>query len=175
MSKMQTSKYMGAGLLIFLLFCMDAGINLANAQETDVNSPPLAVLKLEGNGLDYIELFAKDGHTERITRPNQTIELPPGEYRLKQVRLKGGYTYYNRGTPGYTWTTVTADMPATMKVGAPLIPTVKVQREGRILRFSYELRGEGGETYTVGDRSKPPTFAVYKGKRQVASGQFEFG
>ena len=175
MSNSQINECRCTPLVGFVLFCLWATIGLCDAQETGTKDAPLGVLKLEGSNLDYIELFAKDGHTERITRPNQTIELPPGKYRLQQVRLKGGYTYYNRGTPGYTWTTVAADMPATMKVGAPLIPTVKVQREGRILRFSYELRGEGGETYTGGDRSKPPTFAVYKGKRQVASGQFEFG
>ena len=164
-----------ASLLVLLFFCMDAGINLCNAQETDVKSPPLGVLKLEGSSLDYIELFAKDGHAERITRPEETVKLPPGEYRLQEVRLRGGYTYYNRGIPRYTWTTVAADKPATLKVGAPLVPTLRVQRQGRILQLSYELRGSGGETYTGGDRSKPPTFAVYKGDKKIASGKFEFG
>ena len=130
-------------------------------------------MKLEGTRLDYIELFAKDGHTERITRPEQTIELPAGEYRLQQARLRG-YTYRRR-VSGHDWVTVGADKPATLKVGGPLVPTVKVQGQGRILRLSYELRGVGGETYTGGDRSKPPTFAVYKGQKQIASGQFEYG
>ena len=175
MSKMQTSKCMGAGLLIFLLFCMGAGINLANAQETSTKDPTLGVLKVDGSNLDYIELLAKDGHTERITRPEETIELPPGEYRLQSARLKGGYTCNGVGVSADSWVTVAADKPAMLKVGAPLVPTVRVQRQGRILWLSYELLGAGGETYTGGDRSNPPTFAVYKGQRRIASGKFEFG
>ena len=175
MCKMQISRCVGAGFFVLLLFCTGSGVDLCNAQETDVSSPPLGEVKLEGACLDYIELFARDGHAERITRPEETVKLPPGEYRLQEVRLRGGYTYYNRGIPRYTWTTVAADKPATLKVGAPLVPTLRVQRQGRILQLSYELRGSGGETYTGGDRSKPPTFAVYKGDKKIASGKFEFG
>jgi hypothetical protein len=175
MSNLRASKWAGAALLILLLLCMNAGIGRCYAQETGAKDAPPGVLKLEGRHLGYIELHARDGHTERITRPEETIELPPGEYRVQQVRLEGGYTCNNMGVSGYDWVTVAADKPATLKVGAPLIPTVKVQREGRILRLSYELRGVGGEIYTGGNRSKPPTFAVYKGQTQIASGQFEFG
>jgi hypothetical protein len=135
----------------------------------------LGKLKLEGSHLDYIELRAKDGHTERITRPDQIIELPPGEYRFEQVRLKGNYTCRNMGVTRSDWVTVAADRPATLKVGGPLVPTVKVQREGRILRLRYELQGVGGETYTGGAGTKPPTFAVYKGQKKIASGKFEYG
>lgn len=175
MMHMQTSKCVGAGLPIFLLLCMVAGTNLCSAQGTDANNPPLAVLKLEGSGLDYIELYARDGHAERITRPEETVKLPPGEYRLQEVRLRGGYTCYNRGVPGYTWVTVAADKPATLKVGAPLIPTLRVQRKGRILQLNYELHGAGGETYSGRGVGGPPTFVVYKGEKQIASGKFEFG
>jgi len=165
----QISKRRCARLLVFVLFCMGMAAGLCNAQD-----PPTGVLKLEGNHLDYIELLAKDGHTERITRPEETVELPPGEYRLQQARLKGGYTY-SRRVSGYDWVTVAVDKPATLKVGGPLVPTIKVQRQGRILRLSCELLGAGGEAYTGGDRSKPPTFTVYKGQKKIASGKFEFG
>jgi len=153
---------------------MGTAAGLCNAQEAGTKDPPRGVLTLEGNHLDYIELSAKDGHTERITRPEETIELPPGEYRLQQARLKGGYTY-SRRVSGNDWVTVAADKPATLKVGGPLVLTLKVQRQGRILQFSSELHGVGGEAYTSADRSKPPTFAVYKGQKEIASGQFEFG
>jgi len=172
---MQVKKCVFNALLILILFWVAGAIDLTNAQETGTKDGPLGVLKLEGNHVDYIELHTRDGHVERITRPEETIELPPGEYRLQQVRLKGGYTCRAMGVSGYDWVTVAADKPASLKVGGPLAPTVRVQREGRILRLSYELRGVGGETYTSGDRSRPPTFAVYKGQKQVASGKFEFG
>jgi len=169
MGYLQINKRGYARFLVFVLFCMGMAAGLCNAQD-----PPTGVLKLEGKHLDYIELLAKDGHTERITRPEETVELPPGEYRLQQARLKGGYTY-SRRVSGYDWVTVAADKPATLKVGGPLVPTLKVQRQGRILRLSYELRGVGGEAYTGGDRSKPPTFAVYKGQKEVASDKLEYG
>jgi hypothetical protein len=171
----QVSKSRFVALLILVLLCMDAGVGLCNAGETGAKDPPLGVLKLEGKHLDYLELHARDGHVERFTRPEETVELPPGEYRLQAARLKGGYTCNGMGISGGNWVTVTVDKPAALKVGSPLVPTLKVQRQGRILRLSYELRGEGGEAYTGGDRSKPPTFAVYRGQKKIASGRFEFG
>jgi hypothetical protein len=39
----------------------------------------------------------------------------------------------------------------------------------------YELLGIGGEQYTNGSRAEPPTFAVYRGDRKIASDNFEFG
>jgi hypothetical protein len=62
-----------------------------------------------------------------------------------------------------------------LKVGAPLKQTVRVQRQGGILVLNYELLGVGGEKYTGPDRSKPPTFTVYKGDKEIASDKFEFG
>ena len=162
-----------AALLIFMLLCMGTAVDLCDAREAGAKGVPPGVLKLAGNHLDYIELRAKDGHMEQITRPEETIELPPGEYLLGEVRLKGGYTRQRLGDIGRI--TVREGEQEILKVGGPLVPTVKAQRQGRVLRLSYELRGAGGETYTGGDRNKPPTFAIYKGQKQIASGAFEFG
>jgi len=41
--------------------------------------------------------------------------------------------------------------------------------------MNYELLGVGGEQYTGGNRSEPPTFTVYRGDKEVASDKFEFG
>jgi len=87
--------------------------------------------------------------------------------------LKGGYTR-NRITTSER-ITIRAGRQEVLKIGAPLVPTIKAQRQGRILRLSFELLGVGGEAYTTGDRSTPPTFTVYKGQREIASGEFEFG
>ncbi len=173
MSYSQINECRCALLVGFVLFCLGAAVGLCDAQENGTKDPPLGVLKLEGKHLDYIELRAKDGHMEQITRPEETIELPPGEYLLGEVRLKGGYTRQRLGDIGRI--TVREGEQEILKVGGPLVPTVKAQRQGRVLRLSYELRGAGGETYTGGDRNKPPTFAIYKGQKQIASGAFEFG
>ena len=172
MCYLQVDKRRCAKLLSLVFFCIVVA-GLCNAQEAVAKEPVTGVLEFEGTHLDYIELHAKDGHVERITRPEETVKLPPGEYRLQQVQLKGGYLWRNMGRGD--WVTVAMDKPATVKVGAPLVPTIKVQREGRLLRLSYELHGIGGETYIDSDRGEPPTFAVYKGDKQITSGEFEFG
>jgi len=95
---------------------------------------------------------------------------------LQEAGLKAGYTcrIITRFS-GSDWVRVAEDKPAVLKVGAPLEQTVKVKRQGRILMLDYELVGAGGEKYTSPDRSKPPTFTVYKGDKEIASDKFEFG
>ena len=73
------------------------------------------------------------------------------------------------------WVEVDEDKPAVLKVGAPLKQIVKATRQGRVLALDYKLSGIGGETYVRDDRSKPPTFTVYKGDKKIASGTFEYG
>jgi hypothetical protein len=62
-----------------------------------------------------------------------------------------------------------------LKLGAPLAQTVKVQRQGSVLVLNYELLGSGGEKYSGSNRSKPPTFTIYKGDKEIASDKFEYG
>jgi hypothetical protein len=164
-----------AALLIFMLFCMEAAVDLCDARETGTKDSALGVLELEGKHVEQLVLRRRDGHTEGFTRPDETIQLPAGEYQLQEARLKGDYTCRSMGISGGSWVTVAVDKAAVFKVGAPLVPTLKLQRRGRILVMSYELHGAGGEAYTGGDRSKPPTFAVYKGQKKIASDKFEFG
>ena len=76
---------------------------------------------------------------------------------------------------GPDWVTVAKDKPAVFKVGAPLKQAIRAQRQGRVLMLNYELLGVGGEIYTCPDRSKPPTFTVYRQDKEIASGKFEFG
>jgi hypothetical protein len=65
---------------------------------------------------------------------------------------------------------------ATLKVGGPLSSSVEVQRMGNVLRLSYILTDVGGHSYTSSQRAdKPPTFSIYKGDKEIASGSFEYG
>jgi len=91
---------------------------------------------------------------------------------LQEAHLKNGYSCR---TMGRDRVMVAEDKPAVLKVGAPLKQTVKAQRRGRILALNYELLGVGGEMYVSANRTKPPTFTVYKGDKEIASGKFEFG
>ena len=171
----QTAKFRFASSLITILLFLGTGICLCDAQEAEKQGSALGELKLQGKYINYLVLRRKDGHSEKINRPAETIEMPVGEYRLQEVRLKGGYTCRPLSVSGRDWVRVSEDKPSMLKVGAPLKQTVGVQRQGGILVLNYELLGVGGEKYTGGDRSKPPTFTVYKGDKEIASDKFEFG
>ena len=168
----QTAKFRFASSLITILLFLGIGVCLCQAQEANKQNSALGELKLQGKYINYLVLRRKDGHSEKFNRPSEAIEMPVGEYRLQEVRLKGGYTFRSLSRD---WVTVAEDKPAVLKVGAPLKQTVKAQRRGRILILNYELLGVGGEIYTGRDRSKTPTFTVYKGDKEIASDKFEFG
>jgi hypothetical protein len=130
-------------------------------------------LKLEGRHVERLILLRRDGHTEQFNEPDETIKIAVGEYRLQDVRLKGGFTY-SSSTSTYNWVAVTEGKPAILKVGAPLKQTVKIERQGPILSLDYNLTGVGGETYGS-MHSKQPMFTVFKGEKKVAADEFEFG
>jgi hypothetical protein len=65
--------------------------------------------------------------------------------------------------------------PASLGGGLP-VPTVTVERHGRLLVLTYGPKSTGGALMSnAGPRGEPPGFTVYKGQRKVASGQFEYG
>lgn len=164
---MQNLKHKLFALFEIALVCFTAGISYSEES---------GELRLEGTQIELLVLQGKDGPIQRYDHPRETIRLPVGEYRLQDVRLKGGYNYSSRGTSTYNWVTVTEDKPTAFKVGAPLKQTVKIERQGPILVLNYELTGTGGETYTsASNRSKRPTFTVLKGDKEVGAGEFEFG
>jgi hypothetical protein len=66
--------------------------------------------------------------------------------------------------------------PALGKSGNPLQPNVTVEHQGRLLVLRYSAARSGDNPYaSAGPRGEPPQFTVYKGRHQVASGQFEYG
>jgi hypothetical protein len=156
-----------AGLLILSLL----GDNFSHAEDS-----VLGELELEGESIVRL-ILRREGNnqTETFRRPEQIIKMPTGKYTVQEVHLDGGYIYYASRDPRHRRVTITSDEPATLKIGGPLKQTVKVSREGRILVMNYKLLGIGGEQYTNGSRADPPTFAVYRGDKWIASDKFEFG
>lgn len=171
----QTTKFRFVSLFITTLFFWGIEVCFCEAQETGRQNSAFGELKLQGKHIERLVLRRKDGRTERFDQPAETIKLQVGEYRLLETHLKGGYICRSSRTPTGDWVTAAEDKPAMLKVGAPLKPTVKTQRQGRILVLNYELRGLGGEIYTSSERNKPSTFTVYKGDKEIASDKFEFG
>jgi len=172
----QTAKFRFISLFITILLFLGIGVCLCEAQEAMEQNSAVGEIKLQGENIEYLVLVRKGGHRETISRPKGTVKLPAGEYRLHEVRLRGGYICRSSRTPVGDWITVAEDKPAVLKVGGPLKHSVRVQQQGRILVLNYGLHGVGGEIYTARlNRSKPPTFTVYKGDKKIASDKFEFG
>ena len=156
------------------MFLLGMSICFCEAQEPNKPDSAMGELKLDGQHIERLVVMRlSDGYSTTFKKPGEIIRLPAGEYRLHDVRLKGPYS--RSRSAGNEQITIRVGQQEAVKVGAPLVPTLKVQRQGRVLQLSYELLGAGGEGYSNGDRSKPPTFAVYKGQREIASGKFEFG
>ena len=158
-----------AGFLLLL----HLGINFSEARDQNSVS---GELKLEGESIVRLILRREgDNVTETFRRPEQIIKLPTGKYTVQEVHLDGGYICYASRGPTRRLVTVTSDEPATLKIGGPLKQIVKVNRQGRLLVMNYELLGVDGEQYAGGNSGEPPTFAVYKADREIASDKFEFG
>ena len=170
----QTATFRFIFLFITVLFVMGTENCLCEGQEAGKQDSALGELKLEGEHVERLVLRRKDGRTERFEQPADTIELPEGQYQLLESRLKGDYACF-QGGPKVAWVEVAKDKPAILKVGAPLKQTLDVKRRGKALVLDYKLLGLGCEIYTCPDRTKPPTFAIYKGDKEIASGNFQYG
>ena len=163
----KSTKFKLTSLLITIPLLWMTGVCLCQAQ---VAASRLGELKLEGKYIERLALKQMNGPIKSIDYPAETTQLPTGKYLLQEVRLIGG-----RSCRKNQWVIIANDKPAVLKYGAPLKQTVKIKRQGNVLLLNYELLGCGGETYTSSNRSKPPTFTIYKGDKELASDKFEFG
>jgi hypothetical protein len=130
-------------------------------------------LILEGKHIKKLVLKDEQGQTKGIARPGPKVLLPAGRYQVEEVELEGGFS--GRFFYPQLSLTLNHDQPCRPNIGAPLTPTVKVKRSGRLLTFDYQLLDADGRNYTDRSRSHPPKFAVYQGDQQIGSGTFEYG
>jgi hypothetical protein len=168
----QTKKVKFVDSVSPILLILAIGTCLCKAQD---QRSVLGELRIEGEHVERLVLQRKDGHTERFDQPGEVVELPVGQYLLLESHLDGGYACFQGGGPQNKWITIAENAPAVLKIGTPLKQTLKVKRQGRTLALDYKLLGIGGEAYTHEDRSKPPSFTVYKGEQEIASGQLAYG
>jgi len=69
-----------------------------------------------------------------------------------------------------------ASEPALDTTDGPLKPSVKVERRGRLLVLMYQaVDAQGTPSSKAQQRGVPPRCAIYKGQREIASGQFAYG
>ncbi len=114
-----------------------------------------------------------------VDSPGPQVFLPVDNYRVRAVYLQAApgqpdLTCNISKLPGVA---IASGTRYHLKLGGPLQSAVTVTARGRMLLLNYQLTGAGGESYTVNnpDRGKPPRFAIHKGDRQIATGNFEFG
>jgi hypothetical protein len=146
-------------------------------------SPPMGEVRIEGQfvtELVLIRLRADGSMGEQMQlAAAASVRLPAGEYFLRSVRLG---KYHKSRSPGAIGggdmrISVSPAKPATLKVGGPLRHKLEVEQSGNSLELTYHLLGVGGEEYLyINDRDDTaPRFAVCKGDKVIATGQFEFG
>jgi len=131
-------------------------------------------LKIVGEHVETIVLVDGKGRKLPFSGADMgnPLELAIGSYKVQEIRLEGGYQCMIWSDFGQVYVRRPGET-VELKVGAPLTQSITVAREGKMFRLRYELKGVGGEAYTMTDH--PPGFAVYKGDRKVGGGTFEFG
>ena len=131
-------------------------------------------LKLEGENIEQLVLQSGD-QKQTFDRPGKSLMLKPGTYEMSQLQLKGGFIYYPHGdTKILRSILVGHGESAILKAGGPLEQRITAQRKGQLLKMDYRLIGIAGEWYR-NDNRYPPTFTIYIGDKEIASGKFQFG
>ena len=166
-----------ASLVIVVSFSAVAAYGGQAASGASTEAQPITSLHIDGQGIEVLILRDSEGQQRTFTQPGPTITLPPGDYVVQSVRLYGDLDVQSRLIPEDLRVAVGPNEPATLRVAAPLRQVVKVERQGPVMVLHYELIGQGGESYAISPSggSQRPTFAIYRGNRQVTSGDFEFG
>ena len=148
--------------------------------QMDGNAPEDSTGQLLVQGTHITQLVLEhttDNHRETLTEPNDTLSLPVGTYRVKEITLQDKYVYESNRQSPLEEVVITQDTPQTLKVGGPLTPLIDITRQGRQLQLTYNIKGQGQETYRslASDQSASPTFTVYHGKTLIDTGMFEYG
>jgi len=149
-------------------------VALGNQAASSSDQPTRYELKLEDGNIETLILQSGD-EKKTFDKPGKSIMLDPGAYQVFHLQLKGGFTYNPYGdTTRLGPIQIKPGEPAILKAGGPLEQHIKVQRKGQLLTMNYRLIGAAGESYR-NDRRHPPTFTIYKGDKEIASGKFQFG
>lgn len=163
-----------AGRLFLCAVIIISSVALGNQAASQSEPAVMYELKLEGENIEQL-ILQSSNQKQTFDRPGKSIMLESGTYQISQLQLKGGFIHYP-----YVDTTrlgpiqIGPGEPATLKAGGPLEQHITVQRKGQLLTMDYRLIGVAGEWYRNNNRY-PPTFTIYKGDKEIASGNFQFG
>lgn len=142
-------------------------------------SVPLGELKITGQFIRRV-ILPGGAYLVVLDQPATTVKVPVGNYSSPNVLLEqGGVEAYCSAMQWQSGRRISVDenTPGILAAGGPLTNTAAITRHGQDLRMDYRLVGAGGQAYQLAnpDRSHPPQFAIFKGGKKIASGNFEFG
>jgi hypothetical protein len=163
-------------------FCLALVVLLVVAMPAQAGADGAACeLRIQGHSIFQLTLVEKRRHSGvRFVRPNGTVQLPAGEYRVEQVKLEDGYVLDSQPGQRQDWFEVTPAGPNELVVGAPLYPTAAARRHGGFVQLDYKTVDAAGRSYrktadSTDATSPPPTFTVQRGGEEIGSGSFEYG
>jgi hypothetical protein len=173
-SRLQIARSDAALALVLTLVSTAAAAE--QTRTTSAERSGLGLLEVEGEGIEKLTFQTNGRENREVTRPGESVWLPPGEYRLAIVELKGGFSFLVwPSTQGPEWFTIGPDRPHRIRVGTPLRPTVTSRRKGTFLELDYELHDSMGRQWVLLHRVVHPRFTVYQGDREIASDDFSLG
>lgn len=163
-----------AGRIFLCAVIITSNIALGNQSDSQTDNSSMYELKLDGENIE--KLILKSGNKEQtFDKPGKSIMLEPGTYHVSELHLQGGFAYFVSQSPARPEPIkVGPGKPAILKASGPLEQCITVQRKGQLLAMEYRLIGIGGERYRF-ESVHHPTFTIYKGDKEITSGQFQFG
>ncbi|MHC4369884.1 MAG: hypothetical protein ACYSW8_19915 [Planctomycetota bacterium] len=134
-------------------------------------------LRLGGEHIERLVLECEDGPDKTFEQPGESIMLPAGRYRLREVILEGGFRRERDSIyPEWDDSTsivVIAGRPIQLNIGGPVRHLLTAEKDSGYLRMEYRFVGIGGGRYFSAEPGEPPAFTVYRDDKPVTSGEFE--
>lgn len=144
------------------------------------SSSPLGALEMKGSHIIRLILREEKGRNSSLVLldlPGNRVLVPARVYNRQRIFLDGGEIFRILFAGSRNEISVIQDKVTPLKLGIPLTHTVEMSRHGTELILNYQLVGVGGEKYVNygKDFKNRPAFTIYRGKKQIASGSFEYG
>jgi len=145
-----------------------------------VSQSPLGTLEMNGSHIRRLILREekdRDSSVILLDSPGSKVLVPARVYDRQRIFLDGGEIFAVLYANSRNEISVIRDKVTPLKLGIPLTHTVEMSRHGTELMLDYRLVGVGGEKYVNfgKDFDNRPAFTIYRGKKQIASGSFEYG
>jgi len=162
-------------------FGFEPGTGGSQLVATFKESPsPLGTLEMKGSHISRLILREgkdRDSSLVLLDFPGNKVLVPARVYSKQRIFLDGGEIFAVLYANSRNEIPVIHDKVTPLKLGTPLAHTVEMSRHGTELMLDYQLVGVGGERYVNfgKDFDNRPAFTIYRGKKQIASGSFEYG